>query len=62
MNSEYNNGPTHDEIARVAYEIWKSRAGDEGSPETDWYEAEELLRGKAGEEGEALGDAQGGAA
>jgi hypothetical protein len=40
--------PTHDEIARRAYEIYQQRAGNQGDPEADWLEAErELLAASA---------------
>jgi hypothetical protein len=37
--------PTHEEIARLAYSHWEARGREHGSPEEDWYRAEqELLR------------------
>jgi hypothetical protein len=36
------SGPTHEQIAKRAYEIWKSGKG--GSPEENWYRAERELR------------------
>ena len=37
--------PTHEEIARLAYANWEARGRQDGSPEEDWYRAEqELLR------------------
>ena len=38
-------GPTQDQIARRAYEIFKSGTG--GSPEENWYRAERELRARA---------------
>lgn len=35
--------PTHDQIARRAYDIWKSGRG--GSQDENWYRAERELRG-----------------
>ncbi len=40
-------GPTHDEIARLAYLYWESRGYQGGSPEEDWTRAEAELRGRA---------------
>jgi hypothetical protein len=34
----------HDEIARLAYELWERRGRPLGSPEVDWYAAESALR------------------
>jgi hypothetical protein len=33
-------GPTHAEIARIAYSYWEARGRQGGSPEEDWYRAE----------------------
>jgi hypothetical protein len=35
--------PTHDEIARRAYSYWEQRGRPEGSPEVDWFRAEQEL-------------------
>jgi hypothetical protein len=35
--------PEHDEIAEVARELWRSR-GAGGSPESDWFEAEKIVK------------------
>jgi len=40
--SQKRPAPTHDQIARKAYEIWKSGKG--GSQEENWYRAERELR------------------
>jgi hypothetical protein len=37
--------PTHEQIARRAYEISKSGTG--GTPEANWYRAERELRARA---------------
>jgi hypothetical protein len=37
-------GPTHEQIARRAYEIFLARAGQPGNPEQDWLQAERELR------------------
>jgi len=34
----------HDEIAKLAYELWERRGHPSGSPEIDWYAAETALR------------------
>ena len=34
----------HDEIAKLAYEFWLRRGRPFGSPEIDWYAAENALR------------------
>lgn len=34
---------THDDIAGRAYQCWLERGCPEGSPEVDWYRAEQLL-------------------
>jgi hypothetical protein len=34
----------HDEIAKLAYELWDDRGRPQGSPEIDWYAAESALR------------------
>jgi Protein of unknown function (DUF2934) len=38
--------PNDDEIRMRAYEIYLARNGGAGSPEEDWAQAEEELRGK----------------
>jgi hypothetical protein len=34
----------HHEIAVLAYAFWQQRGCPEGSPEQDWYEAEQRVR------------------
>jgi len=34
----------HDQIALLAYHLWEQRGNPYGSPETDWYDAESLLK------------------
>ena len=34
---------THEEIARLAYELWERRGHPLGSPEIDWHAAESAL-------------------
>ncbi|MBX7197346.1 MAG: DUF2934 domain-containing protein [Sandaracinaceae bacterium] len=36
--------PTHDDIARRAYELWMERGGRHGSHLEDWLLAEEQLK------------------
>ncbi len=33
----------HEEIARIAYELWERRGRPFGSPEIDWHAAENVL-------------------
>ena len=40
-----NNARTED-IARLAYSLWEARGGQDGSPEQDWFRAEQELIGK----------------
>lgn len=35
--------PSHEEIARRAYQLWEERDKPHGSPEEDWYHAEHEL-------------------
>jgi len=35
--------PTQHDIAALAYELWRARGCPEGTPETDWYQAEAQL-------------------
>ena len=42
-------GPAHgnldpEEVARLAYSYWEARGGNGGSPEEDWFQAEDELR------------------
>ncbi|MBI3181571.1 MAG: DUF2934 domain-containing protein [Myxococcales bacterium] len=36
-------GPTHEEIARRAYELWQARGRTHGRQEEDWLQAEREL-------------------
>jgi hypothetical protein len=38
---------THEQIARLAYSYWEARGHQGGSPEEDWSQAEQELRGQA---------------
>ena len=35
--------PSHDEIARKAFELWSARNGAQGTAEQDWLQAEQQL-------------------
>jgi hypothetical protein len=35
--------PEHDEVAELAYQLWILRGCPDGSPEEDWFRAEEAL-------------------
>jgi len=37
--------PEHDKICQLAYEHWMQRGCPDGSPEEDWFRAEQELRG-----------------
>jgi hypothetical protein len=38
------NTPSHEQIARRAYEIFLARSGTPGNPEQDWFQAERELK------------------
>ena len=44
--SANGSAPSHDDIAKLAYELWENRRHNalDGSAEQDWYEAEKLLQ------------------
>lgn len=46
--------PTHEEIAHRAYQYWQSRGGGDGSPEDDWYRAEQDLYAENGPRGQQV--------
>jgi hypothetical protein len=37
----------HDDIARLAHELWQGRGCPQGSPEEDWFRAAHELRARA---------------
>ena len=39
----------HEQVARLAYVLWQERGRPEGSPEVDWYQAEEQVQIRASE-------------
>lgn len=41
---EHRRGPTHDEIARRAYELYLARGSRPGHQDEDWLQAERELR------------------
>jgi Protein of unknown function (DUF2934) len=51
-NSRDTPASSGEVIAKVAYELWLERGSPIGSPEQDWFRAEQLLN--AGEETEEL--------
>ena len=40
--------PEPDQVAELAYTLWESRGCPIGSPEEDWFKAEQELASKAG--------------
>ncbi|MFP2929798.1 DUF2934 domain-containing protein [Pyxidicoccus sp. 3LG] len=44
VSTSSRNSPTHEQIARRAYEIFLARGGNHGSSEQDWFQAERELR------------------
>ena len=47
-------------IERVAYEFWVQRGCPTGSPEEDWFRAEQQLRGEGPAEEAPVNDPSGG--
>jgi len=41
----FDNNPSHEDIAALAYSYWEARGFQGGSPEEDWFRAEQELRG-----------------
>ena len=39
------NATLHDQIAALAYRLWQERGCPEGSPEIDWFDAEQQMLG-----------------
>ena len=46
--------PRHDEIELLAFELWQERGAPTGTPEIDWFRAEEELKREGNDEGPAL--------
>ncbi len=42
--------PRHDEIELLAYRLWQERGEPFGTPEVDWFEAENELKSAASSE------------
>ena len=40
----FDNCPSHEDIAALAYSYWEARGFQGGSPEEDWLRAEQELR------------------
>jgi len=40
--------PAHEQIASLAYASWQERGYPEGSPEEDWFRAEQALLARSG--------------
>jgi len=47
VSSNPNGGGDYDEVRRLAREYWLARGCPEGSPEEDWFRAEQEVLGKA---------------
>jgi hypothetical protein len=47
VSSNPNGGGDHDEVRRLAHEYWLARGCPEGSPEEDWFRAEQEVLGTA---------------
>jgi len=47
VSSNPNGGADYDEVRRLAGEYWIARGCPEGSPEEDWFRAEQEVLGKA---------------
>ncbi len=39
--------PDREQVARLAYRYWEERGRPDGTPEEDWFRAEQELRGRA---------------
>ena len=42
--TSYRNSPSHEQIARRAYELFLARGGHHGRHEDDWFQAERELK------------------
>jgi hypothetical protein len=45
--TDSSESPVHQEIAALAYSLWQARGCPEGTPDEDWFNAEEALKAKA---------------
>lgn len=44
MKFNQDSDTEHEQIAAVARELWRTRGASSGSPEDDWFEAEQIVR------------------
>jgi hypothetical protein len=44
--TEAANDLAEEDIAALAYELWRARGCPDGSPDEDWYRAVEILRSR----------------
>ena len=42
---------SHQEVERLAFELWERRGSPYGSPDVDWLEAEDILRARRAADG-----------
>lgn len=45
-----NDGADHHTIAELAFSLWQERGCPYGSPEEDWFRAEQLVNGSGAQE------------
>jgi hypothetical protein len=50
----YTISPRHDEIEFLAFELWQERGAPHGTPEVDWFQAEDELKKECEHGSEAL--------
>lgn len=43
---EMESQPTHEQIAALAHALWMERGCPDGTPDVDWFQAEEQLRNR----------------
>ena len=43
-----NSNLEQERIAALAYELWRQRGCPDGSPDQDWFHAEEVLKNQSG--------------
>ena len=46
IEESFESRPMHEQIAKLAYALWQERGCPDGSPEVDWFRAEEELKAK----------------
>lgn len=47
VNAYPNGRADYEEVKRLAHEYWHARGCPEGSPEEDWFRAEQAVKGTA---------------